>query len=121
MPLTASSVLARGPEAAGAAVALGERLDDVELHLHHGDHDHLRDAFHGIHHERLAAAVPARDEDLPLVVRVDEPNEVAEHDAVLVPEARARDEDRGEPGIAEVDRDARGDEGTLPGAQSERS
>ena len=79
-------------------------------HLHHGDHHELRDALERVHHERLAAAIPARDEDLALVVRVDEAHEVAQHDAVLVAQAGARDEDRGEPRIAEVDREPRRDQ-----------
>src|SRR5690348_17074993 len=82
------SVLAGGSEAARAALALLERVDDVERDLHHRDHHELRDALERLHDERLLAAVPARDEHLSLVIGIDEAHQVAEHDAVLVPEAR---------------------------------
>ena len=52
----------------------------------------------GLDRERLRAAVPARHHQLSLVVRVDQPDEVAEHDAVLVAESRARQDHRREPG-----------------------
>ena len=61
------------------------------------------------------AAVPDRDHDLPLVVRVDQADEVAEHDAVLVAEARARQDQRGEARIGEVDRDAGRDQLAVAG------
>jgi hypothetical protein len=93
--------------------------DDVQLDLHHGHHHQLRDALHGIHYERVLAAVPARDEHLALVVGVDEPHQVAEHDAVLVAQARARNDDAASR-VGEVDREARGDERAVAGPQRDR-
>ena len=66
------------------------------------------------------AAVPHRHHHLPLVVRVDQPDEVAEHDAVLVPESRARQQHGREPRVAEVDRDAGRHELVSPGSSIER-
>ena len=67
------------------------------------------------------AAIPARHHELSLVVRIDEPDEVAEHDAVLVTQTRARQDHRGEPGIVEVDREAgRNELGTACGEQQRR-
>src|SRR5262249_45967494 len=77
-------------EAARAARAFAERVDHVELDLNHGDDHELRDALEGIHGEGLASAIPAGDQHLSLVVGIDEADEVAEHDAVLVAEARTR-------------------------------
>ena len=66
------------------------------------------------------AAVPARHHHLPLVVGVDQPDEVAEHDAVLVAEPGARQQHGREPGVVEVDRDAGRHELGLPGLEHER-
>ena len=52
------------------------------------------------------AAVPAAHHQRALVVGVDQADQVAEHDAVLVAEARARKDHRRVAGVADVDRDA---------------
>src|SRR5947207_1598859 len=52
-----ASVGAGGAEAARAARALVEGFHDVELDLHHGDDDELRDALERIHDEGLASPV----------------------------------------------------------------
>jgi hypothetical protein len=56
-----------------------------------------------------APAVPAGDHQLALVIRVDQADEIAEHDAVLVAETGARKDHCGETRVFEVDRDARGE------------
>src|SRR5262245_51853013 len=86
----ARSALAGAAEAARAAPARFEFLDDVQLHLHHGHHHQLRDALHRLDGEGDLAAVPHRHHDLSLVVGIDQADEVAEHDAVLVAQTRAR-------------------------------
>src|SRR5262249_7522407 len=113
-------VLPGRAEAARAARALLERLDHVELDLDDGDHDELRDALERVHDEGLATAVPARHEHLALVVGIDQPDEVSEDDAVLMPEARAWYHDRRETRVAEVNGDARGHERRVAGTQRER-
>src|SRR5258706_9388774 len=113
-------MLAGGTETTRAALAVVERFDDVELDLHHRHDQELRDALHRIHHEGLAPAVPARDEHLPLVVRVDEPDEVAEHDPVLVAEPRSRNQDGRATRVAEMNRNARGYERGYARAQRQR-
>ena len=60
------------------------------------------------------------DHDLALVVRVDQPDQVAEHDAVLVAQPRARQDHRRQPGIGEVDGDAGRDQRRLAGRDVER-
>src|SRR5580658_6537407 len=109
------------PEAAGAALRRREILHDLELHLHDRDHHELRDALARADRERLRAAIPAGHHELSLVVRIDEPDEVAEHDAVLVTQTRARQDHRGKPGIVEVDREAgRNELGTACGERQRR-
>src|SRR5678815_2396841 len=100
------SVLASAAEAAGAARARFEIIDHVQLDLH-DRHDHeLSEPLHRLDHERRVAAVPRRNENLSLIIGIDEPDEVAEHDAMLVAETRARQDHRRETGIGEVNRDA---------------
>src|SRR5690242_11349863 len=81
MPRMRGLALPGRAEAARPARALRERVDHFELDLHDGDHDQLRDPLERVHDEGLLAAVPAGDHELSLVVRVDEPHEVAQHDA----------------------------------------
>ena len=54
----------------------------------------------------VAAAIPAAHHQRPLVVGIDQADQVAEDDAVLVAEARARQQHRRVAGIADVDRQA---------------
>src|SRR4030065_180229 len=95
-------------EAAGAAPAFLEFLHNLELGLRHRHEHHLRDAVAGVDGERRLSAVPAGDEYLSLVIGVDQADQVAEHDAVLVAEAGARQQHGREPGITDVDGDAGG-------------
>src|SRR5690606_32206487 len=93
-------------EAPGAPFARGEFLDDVEADLQDGDDQQLGDPFEGLDREGGVAAVPDRYHQLALVVRIDQADEVPEDDAMLVAEAGARQYQRGEARIADVDRDA---------------
>jgi hypothetical protein len=113
----ASSAAARVAEAAAAAIACGEIFHDCELGLQDGDDHELRNALARLDPEVFRAAVPARDHELALIVGVDEANEVAEHDAVLVAEARARNDDRGKRRVGDVDREPGVDQ--LAGARCE--
>src|SRR6185295_14207377 len=106
--------------AAGAALGLRELLDHFELHLNDRYDHELRNALARLDRERRLATVPARDEHLALVVGVDQPDQIAEHDAVLVPEAGARQHDRRITGVFQMDRDARGDELRVARLQLER-
>src|SRR5690606_28239464 len=93
-------------EAPGAPFARGEFLDDVEADLQDGDDQQLGDPFEGLDREGGVAAVPDRYHQLALVVRIDQADEVPEDEAMLVAEAGARQYQRGEARIADVDRDA---------------
>src|SRR6266545_1519673 len=97
-------------ESALAAVARFEIIDDVELCLHDRNDDELRDAIERIDRVRHTAAIPATHHQRPLIVGIDQADEIAEHDTVLVPEAGARKDHRCKPGIRNVDRDAGRDE-----------
>ena len=99
-------MLSRAAKTAGAAHARFEVVDDVEARLHDGNDYQLRDPFQRLQSENGIAAIPARHHDLPLIVGVDQADEIAEHDAELVRESRTRQHESGESGIRKVDRDS---------------
>src|SRR5690606_18121628 len=88
-----------------------------ELGMQDGNEQHLGDAVARRDGERLLAAVPARDEHLSLVVGVDDTHEIAQHDAVLVAESRARHEDGRNVAIRDVQREAGGDQRAFAGSE----
>ena len=58
-------------------------------------HDHwhkheLGQPLHGFKVERIRAPIPAAHHQRPLIIRVDQPDQIPEHDTVLVTESRAR-------------------------------
>src|SRR3569833_2716989 len=100
------SVAPRVAETALAAPARLELLDDLETRLYHRHEHHLRDALAHGDGEWLLAAVPAGHEDLSLIIGVDEPHQIAQHNTMLMAEPRARQQDRRERGVRDVQRDA---------------
>lgn len=74
-------------KSAGAPVAGVKLFDDLEFDLLDRDENHLCDSFAGLHFVAVTAAIPAGDEYLSLVIRIDEARKVAQHNPVLVTEA----------------------------------
>src|SRR5450830_1371902 len=95
-------MFAGAAETTRAAVAGVEVFDHVQFNLQHRDDDQLRQPFHRLHHEFGLAAVPGRDHQLALVVRVDQAHQVPEDDAVLVAQAAARQDHGGVGRVADV-------------------
>ena len=93
-------------KAASATLAFIECFNDVEMGLHHRYQHQLGDTFANCDGERRVAAVPARNHQLALVVRVDQADQVAQHDAVLMAQARAGQDDCRQAWVADVDRQA---------------
>ena len=54
----------------------------------------------------VCAAIPARHKNLALIVGIDESDEIAEHDAMLVTESRSRQDDRRVARVAQMNCDA---------------
>ena len=71
-------------EAARVAVTLLELLHHFEVNLLYGEEHQLRDPIAWINQECVIAAIPTGDFNFPLVVAVDESNQVAQHDTVLM-------------------------------------
>jgi len=78
-------MLAGAAETAGAPLRGAEIFDDVELRLYDRNDDELREALERVQREGRRAPVPGRYHQLALVVGVDQTDQVAQHDAVLVP------------------------------------
>ena len=93
-------------KSAGAAVSFDEIIDDFEVGLDHWHNDQLCDAVADIDSEAICAAVPAGDEQLALVIRVDQPDQVAEYDTMLMAKAGTGEDDGGHIRVFHVDRDA---------------
>ena len=108
-------------EAACAPLARGEVGNDLELDLYHRNDDELSDPLTGLHREWFAASVPARDHELTLVVGVDETDEIAENDAMLVAEAGARKDHGRESGILQMNGETRRNQFGLAGRQLQGS
>ncbi len=79
--------------------------DDVEFNLQHRYHDHLRNALHRLNRELNVPAIPDRDKYLSLIVGVNQPDEIAQHDAVFMAQSGARQDHCCNGRIVEVNRD----------------
>ena len=96
------SVLAGTAEPARPPFARGEVIHDIEFDLHDRNYNQLSDSFHGIEYEDACSAIPRRDENLALIVRIDQADQIAQNDAVFVTQSRPRQHHCGQPGISKV-------------------
>jgi len=71
-------------ESSGAARRRFEVFNNLQLNLHHRDDHELRNTLARLQSEGLMTSIPARHHEFALVVRIDEPDEIAEHNAVAV-------------------------------------
>ena len=92
------------PEAAGRAMAGLEFFAVLEAHRYDRHEHELRDAVPREDDEGVAPTVPARDQDLSLVVRIDESDKITQDDPVLVPQPRTRQHHGAEARIIDVER-----------------
>jgi hypothetical protein len=73
-----------------------------------------------LHHELVRAAVPAGHHELALVVRIDQADQVAEHHAVFVTKARARQDHGGQSRIIQMYGEPGGNELGPAGRERQR-
>ena len=76
----------------------------------------MGNALEGFDDEAVAAAVPHGHHQFALVVRINQPHQVAQHDAVFVPQAGAGQQHGGQLRIVQINGDAGGDEHGFAGA-----
>ena len=112
------SAAPRAAESARAARALGKVVHHFKGSLNHGQHNHLRDALHRFDFKGLAAPVPQRYHQLALIVRINQSDQIAQHNAVFVPQPRTRQDGGGKIGAADVDGDAGGYQPRFARAQN---
>jgi hypothetical protein len=106
-------------KATRAAFRIGELIYQLEANPHHWHQHKLGDALSNLDSERSGPAIPARDQELPLIVRVNETHQVSEDDAVPVAEPGAWEYERGKTGVANVHRQAGGDQLGRAGGEVE--
>lgn len=110
---------ARMPEATGSALAFAELIDDFKVNLSHGDKHHLRNAIAYGNLKGGLASIPQGDKNLPLVIRIDQPDQIPKDDAMLVPQARARQQNGGQRRITDMNGESRRDEVGFTGLKGE--
>ena len=110
-------MFAGAAEAARAALAGIEIVDNVKADLQHR-HDHqLRQPIHRIQGKFRLAAVPGGNHQLALVIRVDKPDQVPQNDSVLMPQTATWQDHRRIAGIAYMDGQAGWDQVSFAGLE----
>jgi len=72
------------------ASGFDEFIHALEGYLRHWYEDHLGDTLAHLDFIRCIPPVPARHKHLALIVRIDQPYQIAQHDAMFVAQSRAR-------------------------------
>ena len=85
-PLSASwRLLSSGmAETTGTAFGFGEIVDNFKRRLNHRHQHVLGEAFAGFEGEFFLATVPAAYHQLTLIIRVNQANQIAQHDTVFM-------------------------------------
>ena len=112
-----SSMTTGGAKAPFTPFTAIEFVDNGEAGLYHRQEHQLGDPLPGLDGEALLATIPDLDHQLPLVVRVNQADEVAQHDTVLMAEARARQYGGAQPRIGDMNGQAGGQQGGRTGSQ----
>ena len=73
-------------KAAGTSQTLIKLSDLFKFHLHHRHKNHLCDALTDINGKSGVAPVPAGDKNLSLIVRINQTDQIAQNDAVFMPQ-----------------------------------
>src|ERR1022692_5138002 len=115
-----ASRLTCAAEPAARADAPREVGDDSERRMYDRHDSQLRKSVHWIQGECAMAAIPAAHHKRSLIIRVDQPHKISEDDAMLVTEPRARQDQRGQSWIADVNRYPRRYQLGLAGHQRNR-
>ena len=118
--VAAQSSGAATSEAAVATRADLERIDEPKVGPNDGHRDELSDSVEWVDRIGPTSSIPAADHQWSLIVRIDQANEVAEDNAMLVAETGAGKDHGGKAWIVNMDRDSRADELGLPRREYKR-
>ena len=81
-----------------------ELIDHIQMKLQHRYEHQLCDAIQRLDGKGRNAAIPQGHLQFALIIRINQTNEIAQHDAMLGTEAGARQDYRGVSRIANMDR-----------------
>ncbi len=115
-----SSALTRAAESASPSFRRAKAVDESEFDLHDRNDDELSDPIHGLNAEGIFAPVPDRDEHLPLIIGIDEPDQIAQHDTVLVAQTTSGQDNRRQPGVGQVEGDSGRDQLSFTWQEADR-
>lgn len=107
------------PEAAVAPLGGGEVVDDRKARLYDRDEHQLGDSVASFDFESCQTSIPDRHEQLTLIVRVDETDQIAKDDAMFVTQPRARQDHGRKCWIGDMDCHARWYEFATTGFDNE--
>ena len=93
-------------ETAFAARAGVEILNQVEFRLHHRHKNQLGDALARLNRKTLLTAIPHGNHQLALIIRINQANQIAQYDAVLMAETGARQNHRGQRRVGDMNSQA---------------
>src|SRR5437868_3673801 len=93
------SALARAAESARTAITGREVFDNIEAYLQDRHDDQLRNAIEWLNRETVLATIPSGYEELSLVIRIDQADQIAQYDAMFMAKPRAGKNDGGIAGI----------------------
>jgi len=102
-PTLALAGTAKPPRGALARIEIG---NDAKRRLHDRNDDELGQPVERLQREVGTPAVPAAHHQFALVIGVDQPDQIAQDNAVLVTQPGPGQDQRREAGIGDVDRDA---------------
>ena len=102
------SVPARMPKATFSPIRFNEFIHHIETRLHHRQYNQLRNSFPHFDAKRLPPPVPAGDKQLPLIIGIDQTDQIAQDDTVLMTKPRTGQNYRRQMGILDMDGHARG-------------
>jgi hypothetical protein len=95
-------IASRVTESSFPSVTFPKQTHELKLRLNDRHEYHLRNSIARVNRESTRPAIPAGNEDLSLVIGVNEPDQVAEHEAILTSEPRAGQDGRRKPWIVDM-------------------
>src|SRR5690625_2113895 len=107
-------------QAAVGTVTQVKFLNQLQRHLHHGHHHQLANPLPRLNADGFIAAIPAGNFHLALVIAVDQADQIAQHQTLLVAQARTRQQHGGKAGVADMNGQARWQQSRLARLEHQR-
>ena len=101
-------------------ITIDKLVDNLKSSPHHRHEHHLCNPFAGLYGEGLMAPIPAGHIKLALVIRINQSDQIAQHDTVLVAQTGAWQQYRRQTRVGDMDGYAGGQQFGLSGLQMQR-